>query len=188
MVRRAVCQPRIDCGVPLSLNNTKFTRAALRAALALVLVTTLATFLVFCPGASTFAQADMQRETLKFVTATGTHDFKIEVANTMQEKSRGLMFRRNMDDDAGMLFPYEPAQEITMWMKNTYISLDMVFIRADGIVHRIATATEPFSEAVIASKGDARAVLELKAGIAAKIGLKTGDRVLHPLFGTSGRW
>ena len=165
----------------------KFTRAALRAALALLLATTWAGLLALWIGASTFAQADMQRETLEFVTATGTHAFKIEVASTMQAKSRGLMFRRSMDDDAGMLFPYEPAQEITMWMKNTYISLDMVFIRADGIVHRVATATEPFSEAVIASNGNVRAVLEIKAGISAKIGLKTGDKALHPLFGTAGR-
>ena len=84
-----------------------------------------------------------------------------------------------------MLFPYQPAQEITMWMRNTYISLDMIFIRADGIVHRVATGTEPFSEAVIASNGDARAVLEIKAGVAAKIGLKAGDRVVYPLFGKS---
>ncbi len=125
----------------------------------------------------------MRRESLKFITATGTHNFEIEVARSMEEKSRGLMFRQGLADNAGMLFPYEPAQEITMWMKNTYISLDMVFIRADGTVLRIAAGTEPFSEAVIASNGDARAVLEVRAGIAAKIGLKSGDRVIHALFG-----
>jgi len=69
-----------------------------------------------------------------------------------------------------------------MWMRNTYISLDMVFIRADGIVHRIEAGTEPFSEAVIASNGDVLAVLELKAGIAKKIQLKSGDKVIHALF------
>ena len=154
-----------------------------RAAQCAVLFLLFAAFLAGCFGALSLAQAEMQRETLKFITATGTHSFAIEVANSMEEKSRGLMFRRNMADDAGMLFPYEPAQEITMWMKNTYISLDMVFIRADGIVHRIAPGTEPFSEAVIASNGDARAVLEIRSGIASKIGLKAGDRVVHPLFG-----
>lgn len=69
-----------------------------------------------------------------------------------------------------------------MWMRNTYISLDMIFIRADGIVHRIEAGTEPFSEAVIASHGNVAAVLELKAGIAAKVGLKPGDKVVHRLF------
>ena len=125
----------------------------------------------------------MRRETLKFITATGAHSFNIEIAETNEEKARGLMFRRVLADDAGMLFPYQPAQEITMWMKNTYISLDMVFIRDDGVVHSIALGTEPFSEAVIGSKGDATGVLEIRAGIAAKIGLKRGDKVVHPLFG-----
>ncbi len=156
-----------------------FSRIAHRAVLFLV----FATFLAACFGKLTFAQAEMRRETLKFITATGTHSFNIEVAESVEEKSRGLMFRQSLADSAGMLFPYEPAQEITMWMKNTYISLDMVFIRADGTVLRVATGTVPFSEAVIASNGDARAVLEIRSGVAAQIGLKSGDRVIHPLFG-----
>ena len=131
---------------------------------------------------TTVAQTTMRRETLKLTTATGVHSFEIEIAETDEQKARGLMFRRTMDDAAGMLFPYSPAQEITMWMRNTYISLDMVFIRADGIVHRVETGTEPFSEKVIASEGDAAAVLELKAGTANRVGLKAGDRVEHKLF------
>ena len=70
-----------------------------------------------------------------------------------------------------------------MWMRNTYISLDMLFIRADGVIHRIEANTEPFSERVIASRGPVAAVLELKGGSAARLGLKPGDRVRHPLFG-----
>ncbi len=132
--------------------------------------------------AVTEGRAEMRRDPLKLVTGSGEHSFQVEVANTSEEKARGLMFRRSLADDAGMLFPYEPPQEATMWMRNTYISLDMVFIRADGIVHRIEEGTEPFSERVIASGGDVLAVLELRAGIAAKIGLKAGDRVFHPLF------
>ena len=125
----------------------------------------------------------MRRDTMKFITATGEHTFEIEIAEAPGEKERGLMFRRSLADSAGMLFPYAPPQEITMWMRNTYISLDMVFIRADGIVHRIESGTEPFSERVIGSEGDALAVLEIRAGIAAKIGLKRGDRAVHPMFG-----
>jgi len=122
------------------------------------------------------------KEILKLITASGEHTFNIEVAETAEQKSRGLMFRRSLADDAGMVFPYAPPQEATMWMRNTYISLDMIFIRADGIVHRIEAGTEPFSEAVIASHGNVAAVLELKAGIAAKVGLKPGDKVVHRLF------
>ena len=128
------------------------------------------------------SRADMKQEILTIKTATGTHTFSIEVAETPEQKARGLMFRRSLPDDRGMLFPYEPPQEATMWMKNTYISLDMIFIRKDGTVHRIETATEPFSEAVIASRGDVSAVLELRAGMAGKIGLKPGDHIRHRLF------
>jgi uncharacterized membrane protein (UPF0127 family) len=131
------------------------------------------------------AETQMRHETLTLVTSTGQHPIEIEVAETPQEKAKGLMFRRSLSAEAGMLFPYLPPQEATMWMKNTYIPLDMVFIRADGVVHRIEANTEPFSERVIASKGDVAGVLELKAGVAQSLGLKPGDRVLHRLFGTA---
>ncbi len=158
---------------------TRIGRAATLAALFLFAMP-LPTMISPTP---TLAQKAMRQETLKIVTSSGTHSFDIEVAETDEEKARGLMFRRTLAPNAGMLFPYEPAQEITMWMKNTYISLDMVFIRADGTVLRVATGTEPFSEKVIASGGDALAVLELIAGTAARIGVKPGDRVEHKLFG-----
>ncbi|NJO22746.1 MAG: DUF192 domain-containing protein [Sphingomonadales bacterium] len=133
-------------------------------------------------GIST-ADAKMRRETLTLVTSTFEHIINVEVTSTPEEKAMGLMFRTSLADDAGMLFPYAPPQEATMWMRNTYISLDMLFIRADGVIHRIETNTEPFSERVIASRGTVAAVLELKAGSAVKLGLKPGDRVRHPLFG-----
>ncbi len=154
----------------------RFHRAAVSAAL--LLFVGLAALL----GAASPGQAEMRKDILKLVTASGEHRFTIEVAITGEEKARGLMFRRSLADDAGMLFPYEPPQEATMWMRNTYISLDMVFIRADGVVHRIELGTEPFAEAVIGSNGDVLAVLELKAGIADRIGLKAGDRAIHSLF------
>lgn len=119
----------------------------------------------------------MRREKLEIITSTGRHAFQIEVAETDEDKSRGLMFRRFMAESAGMLFPYWPPQEATMWMRNTYLSLDMVFIAANGTVHRIEHGTEPFSERVIASEGRVVAVLELVAGVARKIGLKPGDKI-----------
>lgn len=130
------------------------------------------------------ADAKMRREPLILITAGGEHTFDVEIAATPEEKAMGLMFRTSLGDNAGMLFPYSPPQQATMWMRNTYISLDMVFIRADGIVHRIEARTEPFSERVIASHGDVAAVLELKAGTAEHLGLKPGDRVRHALFGS----
>jgi uncharacterized protein len=124
----------------------------------------------------------MRQETLKLITARGAHTIDVEVTETPAEKSQGLMFRTSLADSKGMLFFYETPQEITMWMKNTYIPLDMVFIRADGIVHRIEARTEPLSENIIASKGDVTACLELAGGAAERLGLKPGDRVEHRFF------
>jgi uncharacterized protein len=128
------------------------------------------------------SEARMVRESLVLKTATGDRTIQIEVTETDQDKAIGLMFRTELALDAGMLFPYAPAQEVTMWMKNTYISLDMVFIRGDGTIHRIQARTEPLSEAIIASGGPVTAVLELVGGAAATYGLKPGDKVVHRLF------
>ena len=133
------------------------------------------------------AEAQMRRETLLLETSAGRQSIAIEVAQTLEEKFRGLMFRPKIPEHTGMLFPYGTPQEITMWMKNTYASLDMVFIRVDGTVHRIEANTEPMSERVIASDGPVAAVLELAAGAAAKYGLKPGDKVLHKSFGNQAK-
>jgi uncharacterized protein len=124
----------------------------------------------------------MRRETLKLLTAQGTQVIDVEITDTQEEKAQGLMFRTRLDDKSGMLFFYEQPQEITMWMRNTYIPLDMVFIRANGTVHRIETRTEPLSEDIIASRGDVTACLELAGGAAERLGLKAGDRVEHRFF------
>jgi uncharacterized membrane protein (UPF0127 family) len=113
--------------------------------------------------------------TLVIKTASGDHNFNIEVATTQQEQALGLMFRRSLPENAGMLFLYDPPQPAAMWMKNTLIPLDMVFIAPDGRVLRIESNTEPLSTAVIPSEGDISAVLELNAGEADKIGLRRGD-------------
>lgn len=124
----------------------------------------------------------MRRETLTLETAAGPKVITIEVADTGEEKARGLMFRTSLPDTSGMLFPYPQPQELSMWMKNTFIPLDMVFIKSDGTVHRIEMRTEPMSERVIGSKGDVTAVLELAGGAAGRLGLKPGDKVVHPHF------
>lgn len=120
---------------------------------------------------------------LTIETTSGPHIFQVEMAVTPAERGRGLMYRQSMASDAGMLFDFGVDETASMWMQNTYIPLDMIFIKADGTVHRVAADTTPFSTEIISSKGPVRAVLELNAGIAAKIGLKHGDTVRHPMFG-----
>jgi uncharacterized protein len=120
--------------------------------------------------------------TLVLHTDTGPHSFNIEIAKTPSEKILGLMYRRSLPADAGMLFLYDRPQQVTFWMRNTYIPLDMVFIGADRRVQRIESHTEPFSLAAISSDGDVVSVLELNAGTADAIGLKVGDKVDYPVL------
>jgi uncharacterized membrane protein (UPF0127 family) len=119
---------------------------------------------------------------LEIVTRNGVQVFSVEMATTEQEKEIGLMYRKELSDGKGMLFDFSPEQQVSMWMKNTYISLDMIFIRADGRILRIAENTEPLSTRIIASGGLAKGVLEVIAGTAKKYGIEPGDRVGHPLF------
>jgi uncharacterized membrane protein (UPF0127 family) len=133
-------------------------------------------------GVQDRAVAKMREDRLTLVTKGGEHVVEIEIAETEEEKSLGLMFRTSLAPKRGMLFPYSTAHEVTMWMKNTYISLDMVFIRPDGVVHRIEAFTEPRSETIIPSNGRVSAVLELIGGEAERLGLKPGDRVIHRAF------
>lgn len=146
----------------------------------------LAVFLPVFWSAAALSQDGLQREPLALKTSTGTHAFKVEIARTGQQKSRGLMYRRALGEREGMLFIHEEPELVTMWMRNTYIPLDMVFIRADGRVHRIEARTEPHSERVIVSGERVTGVLEIPGGVAAEIRLKPGDLVHHPHFGTGG--
>ncbi len=122
-------------------------------------------------------------DTLTLVTETGHHAITIELADTEEKKRLGLMFRTELADGHGMLFPYDSPHQITMWMKNTYISLDMVFIGADGTVVRVARNTEPMSESIVSSERPALGVLELKSGAADRYQIRAGkSRVEHPHF------
>jgi uncharacterized protein len=119
---------------------------------------------------------------LEIVTKSGVQMFSVEMATTEEEKTTGLMYRKELPDGKGMLFDFSPEQEVSMWMKNTFVSLDMIFIRADGRILRIAENTEPQSTKIISSRGLAKGVLEVVAGTAKKYGIAPGDRVAHPLF------
>jgi len=138
-----------------------------------------AALILLCAGSAVRA-ASIQP--LEIVTKSGVHVFSVEMATTEEEKQTGLMYRKELPDGKGMLFDFSPEQQISMWMKNTYIPLDMIFIRADGRILRIAENTEPFSTRIISSGGLARGVLEVIGGTAQKYGIQPGDRVGHPLF------
>ena len=121
-------------------------------------------------------------QTLEIASKTGVHAFQVEMAITPEEKERGLMFRRELPDGHGMLFDFQFDQNVAFWMKNTYIPLDMLFIRGDGRILRIAENTEPLSERNIPSGGPVRAVLEVIGGTAKKLGIAAGDRVGGSIF------
>jgi uncharacterized protein len=139
----------------------------------------LALFLAVPMGAMA---ADGAVESLKIETAAGAHEFKVEMARTPSEQAMGLMYRREMAPNAGMLFIYPAGTRVTMWMKNTLIPLDMLFIGADGRIAHIVERTVPESTELIGSDGPVQAVLELNAGTAGRLGIKVGDRVRHPAF------
>lgn len=109
-------------------------------------------------------------------SASGVHRFKVEVARTPQEQQAGLMFRTSLAGDRGMIFPYDPPQDVAFWMKNTLIPLDMVFIRADGTIARITTA-KALDETPVPGGEPVAAVLELRAGRASELNIREGDRV-----------
>jgi uncharacterized protein len=122
-------------------------------------------------------------ETLSIAAQGGSRQsFRVEVARNDADRAQGLMYRRSMPADQGMLFDFGRVEPVSMWMQNTYLSLDMLFIRPDGTIARIAANTEPLSTRTIPSGEPVLAVLELNAGTTAKLGIKAGDRVEHPIF------
>jgi uncharacterized membrane protein (UPF0127 family) len=134
-------------------------------------------------AASAFAPAlGGERDSLEIVTSTGRHAFQVEIADNDATREHGLMDRRYMAPNHGMLFEFDREEPVSFWMKNTYIPLDMIFIAPSGVVTHIATNAEPLSERVVPSGAPCIAVLELNGGMAASIGLKVGDKVRHPFF------
>lgn len=147
---------------------------------------------VSAPSATLFATAHAEApaaaveqaptEPLAILAKDGRRAFQVEVMRNDAQRAKGLMYRRSMAADHGMLFDFERPLPVNMWMKNTYIPLDMVFIRSDGSIARIAADTEPLSTRIVASGEPVLAVLELNAGTAAKLGIRAGDRIEHPMF------
>ncbi len=138
---------------------------------------------LFLPVGVVWAQVAFPKSSVQVETADGVpHGFTVELATTGDQLAQGLMYRPKMAADAGMLFDFGNPRPVSMWMKNTLIPLDMLFIAADGKVLGISQRAVPHSLALIESPGPVKAVLELNGGTASRLGLKVGDRVVHPIF------
>jgi hypothetical protein len=138
------------------------------------------------PAEPTAAQPELPKEKLVIVTRDGArHEFQVEMALTPEQQRVGEMFRKSVPPDGGMLFDWSRTQESQMWMKNTLVPLDMVFINADGTIRSIAEDTVPESLAVVDSRGPVRATLELAGGTTERLNIRVGDKVEQRIFGNA---
>ena len=142
----------------------------------------LVAFIIFGLFAAAVPAREAGQQTLEVATKTGVHVFAVEIVDNDADRAKGLMYRKELPEGRGMLFDFHREQEVSFWMQNTYIPLDMVFIRGDGRILRIAENTEPLSTRLIPSGGPVRAVLEVIGGTARKLGIAPGDRVASPIF------
>jgi uncharacterized membrane protein (UPF0127 family) len=122
------------------------------------------------------------QQTLEIASKSGVHVFSVEVVDNDADRAKGLMYRKELPEGRGMLFDFQRDQEVSFWMQNTYIPLDMIFIRGDGRILRIEENTEPLSTRLIPSRGAVRAVLEVIGGTSRKLGIAPGDQVASPIF------
>ena len=129
------------------------------------------------------AAQEFERSELEIVSGSQRHHFDVELAVTPGQKAQGLMFRQSLAADAGMLFLYDRESIHTMWMRNTFVPLDMLFIEADGRIAHIVERTIPQSIQQISSRMPVSAVLEVNAGAVRRLGIRVGDRIVHPRLG-----
>ena len=132
------------------------------------------------------AMAGSDKSTAVLNTSSGPHDISVELAQTPQQRETGLMNRTSIPADSGMLFQFDETRDVQMWMKNTLIPLDMLFMDETGKVIHIKTNAQPLSLDIIPSGGPVRYVLELNGGAAARYGTAVGDRLTHPIIGNAG--
>lgn len=125
---------------------------------------------------------EFKKSTLDIVTKSGKHPFNVELAISMAEQEQGLQFRKELAPDAGMLFVFDKEEPASFWMKNTYVSLDLIFIRNDGTIHKIAENAPILSLEGIPSEGPVRGVLEVIAGTSKRLGIVPGDRIESPAW------
>jgi len=167
--RRPIEQGSSRVSAP-QFSSTSYLRGRLAA-----LVAFLGLMVVLLPAVA------MPPDRLEIATAKGaTHAFTVEIVDTPELRAQGLMFRTRMDPDHGMLFDFKREEPVWFWMKNTYLPLDMIFVKADGTILSVAENTTPLSEATVPSGGAVRFVFEVVAGTAKRLGIARGDRLLHP--------
>jgi uncharacterized protein len=140
--------------------------------------------LFFCVAQGAAAQAVARIEPLSIVTETTATLFSAEIADNDELRERGLMFRHVLPQNQAMLFDFGKPRPAAMWMKNTYISLDMLFVRADGTIAALAENTEPFSTQIISVDEPVKGVVELPSGTVKRLGIKRDDKVYHEIFKT----
>jgi uncharacterized membrane protein (UPF0127 family) len=156
---------------------------ALFLAVAGTILTAVTTPGIAAPPASPGETAPVETSTAVVVTKSGGRFlFNVELARTSDQRAQGLQGRTSLAADAGMLFDFEAAQPVAMWMKNTLIPLDMVFIGTGGVIVHVARNTQPLSLKLIESPAPVRGVMELPAGTTARLGIRPGDRVEHDIF------
>jgi uncharacterized protein len=134
-------------------------------------------------GSAAAQLQSFETSSLVIVGAHGRHRFTVELAQTPEQLQQGLMFRPSLAPDAGMLFDFKAPTVATMWMRNTLIPLDMLFVDAVGTIVAIRARAIPGSDTIISAGVPVRAVLELNGGTAERLGIDPGDRVLYPIFG-----
>ncbi len=162
------------------MRRSRFRTVALPAALLATVLAAGAGFPAATEGQTRRPLVTFEKSRITVLSGGRSHAFRVELAQTPRQHAQGLMYRRHMAADAGMLFIHRRPAPRSMWMKNTYIPLDMLFLGTDGTILGIAERTVPLSTRVIRSGMPATAVLELNAGTVARLGLREGDRVLSP--------
>jgi len=139
-------------------------------------------FSTFLTMLNTEAQGIFPRDMIYVESKLKIYDFDVELALDDSQRSYGLMFRNSLPKMSGMLFIYDSKRNLSMWMKNTFISLDILFLDEDGTIINIAKSTEPRSLSIINSKHEAKAVLELNGGLTNELEIMVGDRIIHSSF------
>ncbi|MEM6635251.1 MAG: DUF192 domain-containing protein [Pseudomonadota bacterium] len=146
-------------------------------------------FLIFGPWlAFAQGQSDCSPDSVHFRTEGNNARFGVEIVDTPEERSRGLMFRENLPQSMGMLFIYEHPQTVAFWMRNTLIPLDMIFMDDRGVVQRVHENAEPLDETAIPGGQGIQYVLEVNGGLARALGIGPGAEMRHPALGVEAAW
>lgn len=169
---------KVNFGTGVDVRLDFLRKSSILFILHIFIIATLAPQLSFSAGEQLgFGQAD-----LSIISAGQTHTFTVEIANTDEQRARGLMYRKKMSPQKGMLFFFTANRMVTMWMKNTYIPLDILFIDQKGVIVHIAKSTVPESLDFISSRKPVISALELNSGVTNSLNIQIGDKIDHPFF------